>query len=84
MRGALQYLMTSRDMYRFWEKARATRADVTAGDEAEDFFTAEVDRAFSAAIPSKPASLASTLATAMSGWLAERRPARGSRIGGVR
>jgi hypothetical protein len=44
LRAALAHLITSRDMYRFWEKARAARVTVTAGDEAEDYFTAEVDK----------------------------------------
>ncbi|MGH3907218.1 MAG: hypothetical protein ACRDTE_24035 [Pseudonocardiaceae bacterium] len=29
------------DVYSFWTKARAARGAVTAGDEGEDFFTAE-------------------------------------------
>ncbi|WP_378015322.1 DUF6082 family protein [Actinoplanes siamensis] len=51
LRGALNYLMGSADMYAFWQRARAARGAVTDGDEAEDFFTAEVDRAFAAADP---------------------------------
>jgi hypothetical protein len=51
LRGALRNLMTSPDVYTFWRKARAARDAVTAGDEAEDFFTAEVDRAFAAVNP---------------------------------
>jgi hypothetical protein len=51
LRGALHFLMTSRDMYLFWRRARTARIAVTGGDEGEDFFTAEVDRAFSAASP---------------------------------
>lgn len=46
LRGALRYLMRSRDMYLFWSKALRERMAVTGGDDAEDFFTAEVDRAF--------------------------------------
>jgi hypothetical protein len=48
LRGALHFLMTSRDMYLFWKKARTARVAVTGGDEGEDFFTSEVDRAFNA------------------------------------
>ncbi|MEU9832658.1 DUF6082 family protein [Streptosporangium sp. NPDC048047] len=51
LRGALSHLMESRDIYRFWQKARTVRVTVTRGDEGEDFFTAEVDRAFAAAVP---------------------------------
>ncbi|GII75729.1 hypothetical protein Sru01_07110 [Sphaerisporangium rufum] len=51
LRGALQHLMASRDMYGFWAKARMARVAITGGDEAEDFFTTEVDRAFAAAAP---------------------------------
>jgi hypothetical protein len=51
LRGALRFLMTSRDMYMFWERARTARIAVTGGDEGEDFFTTEVDRAFNAASP---------------------------------
>jgi hypothetical protein len=51
LRGALQHLMTSRDMYLFWKKARAARGAITSGDEAEDFFTAEVDLAFGSTTP---------------------------------
>lgn len=46
LRGALMYLMSSPDIYSFWTKARAARGAVTAGDEGEDFFTAEVDKAY--------------------------------------
>lgn len=56
LRGALGYLMTSRDMYLFWRKVRTARIQVTAGDENEDFFTTEVDRAFRAADPPAPRS----------------------------
>lgn len=47
LRGALRRLMGSRDMYSFWQRSRSARVSVTQGDEAEDFFTAEVDHAFS-------------------------------------
>jgi hypothetical protein len=76
LRGALQYLMTSRDVYVFWEKARAARGAVTAGDEAEDFFTAEVDRAFADARPPRPKSLVATLGAACAEWLGERKTSR--------
>jgi membrane protein implicated in regulation of membrane protease activity len=46
LRGALEHLMTSPDMHEFWLKARAARGLITHGDAEEDFFTAEVDRAF--------------------------------------
>jgi hypothetical protein len=46
LRGALRYLMTSRDIYTFWKKVRSARIRVTSGDEGEDFFTSEVDHAF--------------------------------------
>lgn len=62
LRGALRFLMTSRDMYLFWKKVRAARVAVTGGDEGEDFFTSEVDRAFIASgMPRRKAS----------GWLRE-------------
>lgn len=51
LRGALQNLMTSPDVYTFWRKARAARVVVTGGDSGEDFFTAEADRAFQTAAP---------------------------------
>jgi hypothetical protein len=76
LRGALQYLMTSRDVYVFWKKARAARGAVTGGDEAEDFFTAEVDRAFADARPPRPKSLTSTLGAAFAEWLGERKTSR--------
>jgi hypothetical protein len=65
LRGALRYLMGSRAMYEFWRRARAARLAVTAGDVAEDFFTAEVDRAFHQAAPPprRPA-----LAELLAGW----------------
>jgi hypothetical protein len=72
LRGALGYLMTSRDMYLFWKKARAARGAVTAGDEAEDFFTAEVDRAFAVASPPRPRSLAGVLGGAVVEYLGRR------------
>jgi len=46
LRGALQFLMTSRDMHLFWKKVRTARVQVTGSDQDEDFFTTEVDRAF--------------------------------------
>lgn len=67
LRGALGYLMTSRDMYLFWSKVRSARLQVTSGDKGEDLFTAEVDRAFDAASPPPPRSarfLLETLAAA--------------------
>ncbi len=76
LRGALRYLMTSRDMYLFWEKTRAARIAVTGGDEAEDFFTAEVDKAFEKADRPPPRSLASMLRGATRQWLDERRSRR--------
>ena len=51
LRGALRYLMTSRDMYMFWKKVRTARIQVTGGDEDEDFFTSEVDNAFNDSRP---------------------------------
>lgn len=38
LRAALAHLMASRDMYIFWEKARAARVNITVGDKAEDYF----------------------------------------------
>jgi hypothetical protein len=76
LRSALEYLMASGDMYRFWEKARAARVAVTAGDEAEDYFTAEVDRAFVKASPPPPQGLPSILRQAVRQWHAERRSRR--------
>jgi hypothetical protein len=35
LRGALRFLMTSRDMYLFWKKVRASRVAVTGGDSAD-------------------------------------------------
>jgi hypothetical protein len=43
--------MASPDMHSFWAKARAARMNVTSGDEAEDLFTTEIDRACAAATP---------------------------------
>ena len=77
LRGALQHLMTSRDMYLFWAKTRPPRAAVTAGDEAEEHFTAEVDRAFLATTPPRPRSLHTVLGGAARDWWYERtRPPR--------
>ena len=72
LRGALRHLMASRDMYAFWTKARAARGAVTRGDEAEDFFTAEVDTAFAEAGPPPPRSLMHVLASALSHRRSER------------
>jgi len=57
LRGALNFLMHSRDMYSFWRRARASRLAVTEGDPGEDSFTAEVDAAFHAADPPGRSSL---------------------------
>ncbi|TDQ53739.1 DUF6082 family protein [Actinorugispora endophytica] len=77
LRGALRHLMTSRDIHSFWAKAREARAAVTAGDEAEDFFTAEVDAAFAGARPPRPQALAAVLTDAVGRWRRERRSRRG-------
>lgn len=77
LRGALNYLMASRDMYLFWEKSRAARIGVTSGDEAEGLFTAEVDRAFEEADPPPPRSLPTMLKDAAMQWRAERKSRRG-------
>lgn len=61
LRGALRYLMASRDMHEFWRKARIARGAITGGDEAEDFFTAEVDRAFTEVTPPPPRGLIQVL-----------------------
>jgi len=50
LRSALRFLMTSPDMRSFWTRSRAARVSVTADDEAEDTFTAEVDAAYTATI----------------------------------
>jgi hypothetical protein len=71
--GALVHLMASRDMYSFWEKARAARVDVTGGDQAEDFFTSEIDKAFAAASPPRPQSLIQIFRSATGQWRTERR-----------
>lgn len=76
LRGALDYLMRSRDVYSFWTKARAARIEVTGGDEAEDFFTSEVDRAYADAQPVTPRHFASIFTEATVQWLAERRSRR--------
>lgn len=72
LRGALSYLMTSRDMHTFWAKARAARGAVTGGDQAEDFFTAHVDTAFAAADPLPPIGLGAGIAGAVRDWRAQR------------
>jgi hypothetical protein len=69
LRGALRYLMASREMYGFWKKARAARSGITAGDEDEDFFTGEVDKAFVAVGPPRPGGWGSTLGE----WFGERK-----------
>jgi hypothetical protein len=53
LKGALAYLMRSRDVYSFWRKARGTRIEITEGDEGEDFFTRLVDEAFRNAEPAE-------------------------------
>jgi len=73
LRGALEHLTTSRDMHTFWRKARAARSAVTGGDEAEDFFTAEVDRAYAQAAPLPPQSLPTALGDVMSEWRKQRK-----------
>jgi hypothetical protein len=73
LRGAFRYLMASRDMYHFWKKARAARGAITTGDEAEDFFTAEVDKAFVDTAPPRPKSLSHALRDAVAEW-SSRRP----------
>jgi hypothetical protein len=76
LRGALDYLMRSQDVYLFWTKARAARMGVTGGDEAEDFFTSEVDRAYADAQPPKQRHLASIFKESVRQWLAERKSSR--------
>lgn len=61
LRGALRYLMTSRDMYSFWQRARGPRVAVTEGDPTEDQFTAEVDRAFRSVGPPPPPGILNSL-----------------------
>jgi hypothetical protein len=77
LRGALNYLMTSRDMYLFWEKSRTARIGVTGGDEAEDLFTAEVDRAFEEANPPPLRRLPTMLKDAAMQWRTESKSRRG-------
>ena len=72
LRGALRYLMASRDMYHFWTKARSARGAITTGDDAEDFFTAEVDKAFADATPPRAAGLSHTLRRVISEWSSSR------------
>jgi Family of unknown function (DUF6082) len=76
LRGALDYLMRSRDVYLFWAKARAARIEVTGGDAAEGFFTSEADRAYAEAPPPKPRHMGSIFRQAAGQWLAERRSRR--------
>lgn len=72
LRGALRYLMASRDMYRFWTKARSARGAITTGDDAEDLFTTEVDKAFADATPPRAAGLNHTLRRVISEWSSSR------------
>jgi len=54
LRGALAYLMRSRDVYQFWTfwtKVRTTRVETVRGEVDEDFFTALVDEAYDHAPP---------------------------------
>jgi len=51
LKGVLRYLMQSHDMYSFWTKARRARVEITAGDPGEDYFTAQVDEAYSSVHP---------------------------------
>jgi uncharacterized protein DUF6082 len=68
LRGALRYLMTSRDIYLFWQKTRQARLLITSGDQGEDFFTAEVDRAFGES-KAPPKRKASVLKSSLAPWL---------------
>jgi uncharacterized protein DUF6082 len=72
LRGALRYLMASRDMYRFWTKARRARGAITTGDGAEDFFTAEVDRAFADSTPPRALGLSRMLKRVVGEWSSNR------------
>jgi len=72
LRGALRYLMTSRDIHAFWTKARTARGTITTGDEAEDFFTAEVDKAFIDVPPPRPNSLGNALKHSLGEWTSRR------------
>lgn len=65
--------MASRDMYVFWRKSRNARGAIATGDEAEDFFTAEVDRAFAEAAPPGPEGWAHALRRVIGGR-SSRRP----------
>ncbi|WP_291415921.1 DUF6082 family protein [Actinophytocola sp.] len=66
LRGALAYLMTSRDVYLFWTKARAARIAVTESDADEDFFTRLIDHAYRNAVPPRrPGGGASVAVLAM-------------------
>jgi len=77
LRGALKNLMSSPDMYAFWRKARAARDAVTGGDEAEDFFTAEVDRAFAAVEPTRfphsPMTIRGAISRRIAVWLSRAK-----------
>jgi hypothetical protein len=72
LRSVLRFLMGSHEMHAFWGRARAARVAVTGGDEAEDIFTAEVDRAFEEAIPVRRPGLFSVLRRAVADWRSER------------
>jgi hypothetical protein len=75
LRGALRYLMTSRDIYLFWQKTRQAHLQITSGDESEDFFTAEVDRAFSESKP-PPEQRPSILKSSLTRWRHHSNPGR--------
>jgi Family of unknown function (DUF6082) len=81
LRGALKNLMTSPDMYAFWRKARAARGAITGGDEAEDSFTSEVDRAFAAVgppnIPDSSRTVGNALGRRIAVWLSRASERRG-------
>ena len=68
LRGALRHLMRSRDMHSFWQRARAAHVAVTEGDDAEDLFTSEVDRAFHEADPPQVPRLRSTVQRRIAAW----------------
>lgn len=48
LRGALTYLMQSDSIYSFWTRSRIARLDIVVGDEEEEFFHKEVERAYEA------------------------------------
>jgi hypothetical protein len=76
LQAALIHLMGSPDMYAFWAKARSARMNVTSGDEAEDLFTAEVDRAFAGTSPPAPLSFIRLLRDAIRQWSTGRTQQR--------